>query len=486
MSFRETNQLHFRTPYALMRIPEYMRFFDSQGIGSFYRLLSSKIYRRGLDRLKFYKEGASVTELAKRYSAGDLCAFLSREEEADAIMVSDRSIDNFRNELVRLKLIKATPFTSAGVKGHIYQLGKVITLVDSEGYQIGEEIEGHYIDQWYTWANNDEKSETYCAFRWFLAENIGSAGKKQKTFDEIGKIFPEMAKNFSGILEKGTKGLGRVGQQKPAVKKPSIEVSTIEDENTTYSRQKGTETLFDTGEDRSDEQRDSEEVDLLIGQFQGKLRAKNMPISMLKKDYVDLVKKGADVKVVGNMLLKTVHETNRFIDLPLFSKHLEVKATSEESYLTWLWFALKFDVFGVAGPDSVKANLFVKVRTAFRQAIQKYSYEQIVWSVREIAREPKTRAAFVQNVFSIHSMISNMAGKYHTHKNSIVVSKNDVLESNQEVLTKIAQEARVKPVVKETNAEDTVEYWQNKISSTNNEMLIKFYATKIADIERRL
>jgi len=485
MSLRQENDLHIRIPYNLLRIPEYIRWFDSNAIGSLYRLLSSKIYRRGVSQLRFYKEGAYLTELAKRYDAGLLCCYVSDEEIEDAMLLGDRRIKDLRSKLVDLKLIKTEKFKD----GYIYQLGYVVKIKDDEGYEIGEEYEAHWIGKWYTWANTDEKSEQMAAFRYYLAEMLGSDKKKEEVQTELCKIFPEIRKNFSKILDSS----GYVKAPPTRIKSPvltsPIEVNT--NESITYVSPQGVDALFD--EPVKEEEVD--EVAELVSQFAGKLRSRtHYPISNLSKDYRSILSKGADKEPLSDLILSTVHERNRFIGLPLFSKNLDIQHKNPVDGASWLWFALREDVHGALPPTNGKANIYKEVKAAFSNVISSYSLEQVVWTLRQIARTPNARTALTKNHFAITKMMADYSAAYQTHLKDSVQSNakaeaqlaaTKVSTQERSEFLKSASQSLVVSKNEKKDEEDTIEYWEAKISNATKPALIQYYMDKIDEINRR-
>jgi len=61
MAKKSFSEPFLMTPYALLRIPEYGRYFDGAPIGFIHRLLMTGVRRQYTDGLKYYKEGGWVT-----------------------------------------------------------------------------------------------------------------------------------------------------------------------------------------------------------------------------------------------------------------------------------------------------------------------------------------------------------------------------------------------------------------------------------------
>lgn len=476
MSFRQDNNLHFRTPYLLLKIPEYMRWFDSATIGSLYRLLSSKIYRRGVNQLRFYKEGTYLTELAKRYDAGKLCCYMTDEEIQDAMLMQGRRIIDLKKELQELKLIKVEKFKD----GYIYELGIIYQHQDTDGYKTGQESEGHYIDQWYTWANCEEDSEQMLAFRYYLAEKLGSDKKKQEVQSEICKILHGIEKNFAQILSLKTSVKPPVARAKTPAAPAPIEVNTNEDMNYVPPTGEGEE-LFDLLPDR-------------LTEFKGKLKFKGYSISHLSKDFRRMLTLGATKEVLSDIVLSTVHETNRFPELPLFSKHLDVKYKNATEGFVWLWFALREDVTRAAPPADKKGGMYKETRIAFANLEGKYEVEQVRWTLKEIAKNSKARLALVTNHFAIAKMLGDYSAQYtqFVANNRLAEAKTKAQaaseavseETKREFLKEVSRQAVVvsAPVVVEDQS--SIEYWQAKKDSATNPTVLAFYQGKIDDILR--
>jgi hypothetical protein len=474
MSFRQDNSLHFRTPYLLMRIPEYMRWFDTQAIGGLYRLLSSKIYRKGVGQLKFYKEGTYVSELAKRYDSGKLCCYLTDEEIQDAMLLKERRVEDIKKQLVDLKLIKSEKFKD----GYIYELGVIYFHEDEDGYKTGKESEGHYIDSWYTWASSEENSETLLAFRYYLAEKLGSDKKKDDVQFELGKILPGIEQNFAEILALTPTRKPAPAQKKPAPKTPSIEVNKIETNN-----------YVSPVEDRTFDNEDVKRE--MVSQFKARLKYGGYLISNLSKDYRAMLAEGVDKTLLSGLILASVHETNRFPELPLFSKNFEVKFKNDVDNVSWKWFALREDITGAMPPVDTKSKMYKEVKIAFKGVLDNYSLDQVLWTIKEIAKNPKTREALVKNHFAISKMMADYSVNYSRYveakrisdaKNEAQKAADQVSEDDRRNFLKHVAKSSV--VVEKNEEEKTIEYWQNKLENTDKPNIISLCMRKIDEIKR--
>ena len=182
MGRRQFNEPFLMTPFAMLRTPEYGRYFDGAPIGFIHRLLMSGVRRGGRDRLRF--DGGWVAELARRYEEGELAAYFTLEDVEEASGFTQRHVRSLLSKLRELKLVRMEDFGA----GFIFVLGKRLGLSE-DGYSVGSEHEGFFIDAWETLARNDRDG-----FRVFLAENLAPPKAKERI---LGKIFPSSRKNIS-------------------------------------------------------------------------------------------------------------------------------------------------------------------------------------------------------------------------------------------------------------------------------------------------
>jgi hypothetical protein len=435
MSQRDTNILHYRTPYKLLRIPEYTRWFDATTIGAFYRLLSSRIFRRKTQDLKYFKEGGYVTELSKLYTDNKLCSYFTDDELREALCFeADRSVRNIRSQLIELKLIKAKPFGD----GWIYELGIVVTLRDSDGYEIGKENEAHYFDRWYSYADVDENSEEMYAFRYYLASMLASAGKKETILAELGKTFPEIGKNFSKKLNLPKDVEAAARQQIPAVLRAPIEVK----EEKSISTKVDGEKVISPTDTHIFEDAVKEEARVIleesVRQFYGRLK-RNYPLSDMSKDYRKVIDLGADKKLLNEAILKSVHEKNRFSKYPLFSKALDTNFKDEATGALRIWSSLREDVLGVTvsqGSKTYTTNLSV-----MRVILKKYSLEQVLWTMKYASGTHQV-SFMCEGTAALDKVIGNLAAIYLQWKENRRVE--EAKKQQQEAWSATSQEEKEK------------------------------------------
>lgn len=189
---------------SLLEVPEYVTHFDSKSIGSFYRLIVSRVWR--LDEQESLDAGyvaGPFRRLAKEYEDGRLVACLKDSEAAELIGVTPKYIRQLRNYLLDLELIKASK-EEYHSDVYFYQVGEVI---DVEMY--GKYHEKFYIDRWLKDCDDAKKSKTTPKFALKLAELLDRSRKDaiQMVCYEVGPDSEvdsgfELKKNF--MDESGT------------------------------------------------------------------------------------------------------------------------------------------------------------------------------------------------------------------------------------------------------------------------------------------
>ena len=104
MARRQINGSFLMTPYALLRMPEYGRFFDGASIGYLYRLITTGVRRQTPKELKFRNENGYVTKLAELYEEGYLASYFTTEELEEATGFTQRYLFDLLKKLEELSL----------------------------------------------------------------------------------------------------------------------------------------------------------------------------------------------------------------------------------------------------------------------------------------------------------------------------------------------------------------------------------------------
>lgn len=427
MGLKSISSLHFRTPYTLMRVPEYLRWFDSTTLGGMYRLLSSKVYRVTLGSLKFVNESGYVTQLAKRYEEGSLCAYATDEELMEAFNFSRRSVEDHRKKLISLKLIKAEKFK----EGYIYTLGFVVKATDQSGYSVGEELEAHYIFQWESWAAFPDGSEEKAAFRYYLAKNLASDKKGDFILEELGKIFPNIPQNFAKILGLDSGVLPAPRDNKKQVKKSPIEVKVNEDIKEVGSHRNLT---------KNEVSNSFEAVELFRGLF-GKA---STSLERISKSYSANILEDENLREpLREVIREQLPEKERGTNTLFFTYQLSQTTREDPTSATILWEALRMDILGIL-PNSSGSKTFGVARKHIEDVLKVYSWDQLIWTFRVALRREKDGLYLANNIFGLQSVIGNLAGEYVSYQSAI--KKERAIQSQQAAVNAMSDEERLKSI----------------------------------------
>lgn len=218
---RDISEPFLMTPYSLLRMPEYIKLFDSTQLGSMFRFLTTGILRREPEDFN-YTPSAHVCKQAELYKDGHLVAYFTDDDLSDALSLTTRRISTIRATLEELKIVKTERFSG----GLLYYLGERFMMLHPNGYSVGGEAEALYIDSWTTMVKKDEVK-----FRQYLVDTLapagGSNGKTRSVL--LGKIFQDNRKNISRNTPPGiVKKLRTTGAKEEI---PSHETFTNEDSN---------------------------------------------------------------------------------------------------------------------------------------------------------------------------------------------------------------------------------------------------------------
>lgn len=379
MSSKTSNEPVLMTPFSLLRVSEYGRYFDGSPVGFLYRLLRTRVWRKGTEDLKYFKEGGWVTELSSRYGKGDLSAYFSLGEIEEATGFTIRYIRSLIDKLVRLKLIKVENFGD----GLVFVLGRRLLSEDEHGYGVGYGHEGFYIDAWETWLEKDEVE-----FRTFLVNELAPPKAREKL---LGKILPKVGKNFSENSVPKTEDSLSPGEEKAEVQGGAridkVKIVKAEDKSSDLA------SLY---------ARIRSEADLLEAEKLARLA----------------LKEGAPLGVVNHHLAPHVADKyKRFVFTPRFAIRLQYfddnPPSSPPSALASLWKALAEDVTGNNYGD--KSNFYVNVVGAYKKhLLSKYSYDQCLWTIKKVATDERNLNFLVQGGRNLISLVHQNSKEYHT------------------------------------------------------------------------
>ena len=438
MSIKQIQALHYRTPYKLLRIREYNKLFDATSIGSLYRILSSKINRTSSRKFKAnFNKSSYLYALGLAYDAGALACFATDEELASFMGLTTRHIINLRNILEDAKLIKTVKWKNNTVSGYMYTLGEVLRIPSQDGYSVGEEHEGLYIDKWYTWADQDELS-----FKIFLMEafiNDKNAEKENlakykaqlaarennknlasiSSVDEdilsgLGKILPSFSKNPS---ENGTFISSRkrpMTQEKTIIEHPPIEVIEVEvKKDRGFSESPHTSgAIFDVQEVSP-----AVQIEVVKSEFVGLLRSKGARTVTLK-EYIEFRKKlltlGMNPATLKNTLKGAIPSSDWIEEAPSYGvmrsvyKNASFKKKLENSLL-----ALSMDLTTLDTIDGVGMT----VRKVVKDLAALNDDDRVLWSINRIVLDNRKRTALATNsLFLLKTFVNELAPAWNAYK----------------------------------------------------------------------
>lgn len=385
MGRRVNNEPFLMVPYVLLRIPEYGRYFDGAPIGFMYRLFMTGVRRQYTDGLRYFKEGGWVTELAKRYDGGELSSYFTLVDIEEATGFTTRHIRDFIKKLEELKLIKVEEFGS----GYIFVMGRRLTSESKDGYSVGADHEGFFIDAWETWAQRDREE-----FRLFIIGQLAPPKAREKL---LGKILPESGKNSSQNV---------------------VEDCTSEEAPGQYSLDAGKSPRIDKG--RIDLlQEDATASANPLEALYARIRSEATWIDA-EKAASEAMKEGAPLAKVNALLSERVpKEYEKFSRFPRFAfrlysfDHSEKEAAKHDYVkLSLLWKALNEDVTGVNYGENAK--FYTEVRGAYKKNLtNKYSYDQCLWSLKRAIANERTLEFLLKGGRNLITIVQQNSKDYH-------------------------------------------------------------------------
>lgn len=380
MARRQTNGLFLMTPYALLRLPEYGRFFDGASVGYLYRLILTGVRRQGLRDLKFQNKTGWVTKLAEHYDDGKLASYFTMEDLVESTGFTDRRLTDLIKTLERIKLVKTEPFN----KGIIFIVGARLIQTNIDGYTVGGEHEGLFIDSWETAARNEPRKLAS-----FLIDELAPPKQKEK-FQR--KIFRDSTKNISETGPSEISEEARPGQDiSEPEETPSVDRVSV-DEIKAASPRESTDLLDWAKEEPGDyEARQAKSRILSEPDWREKFKAARAAIAL------DIT-----LAEVNALLARTLpEEFSSFSSFPrlgytLYSMKYSDKESRKHSHvkLSTLWRALHEDVTGVSVGDA--SDKFRDMRGFYKNTLlKKYSFNQVLWTIRNHVLTNRSTTEFV-------------------------------------------------------------------------------------------
>lgn len=394
MSTRSVAEPFLMTPYSLLRIPEYGRFFDGASIGYVYRILRTKIRRHGVASLKFQSETGWLTEVAKLYDKGWLASYTTLEDLAEETGYGVRTLRNHLTKLTELKLIQVRDFGS----GTLVVMGKRLTLTTPNGYKVGDSHEGYFLDEWESWAARNELE-----FRKMLLEELAPPAKREAM---LGKILHEAGKNFARIEDEEINSSSRSERtdlevpEPPRIDKIRIDVkdtdpptgeSGLIETSNRFSKLIRSATSFSEGVD-----------------FARQAVAEGVPLA------------------VTNAALLSLLDTPRFPKYPRLSAAvLEYKpgAKAPHSELGKLWAALHEDTTGNVATSTRK--FYTEVVGAYKNSLLKeFPEEQCVWTLKHVLdTNPRTTEFIAVAGRNLITVVRQLSKEYQVVREAVLRSK---------------------------------------------------------------
>lgn len=381
MSKKVFNEPFLMVPYTLLRIPEYGRYFDGAPIGFIHRLLMTGVRRQTSNELRYYKEGGWVTELAKLYENGDLASYFTLESIEEATGFTVRRIRDFIKKLKEMKLIEVKEFG----EGYIFILGRRLKSDTLDGYSVGYDHEGFFIDSWETWAQRDRDE-----FRSFIVNNLAPPKAKERL---SGKILPNSGKDSSENPRAPiTEGCCAEQQQTEEEETPRIDRLRIVQEDGPPSA---------------------------LHSLYARIRTEPSWIEAVKAASLAL-RDGAPLHIVNAVLSERVpRKYDRFKQFPRFALRLYSLDASEKEAakldyvkLSMLWKDLHEDVTGVNSGESSK--FYTEVRGAYKKHLtSKYSYEQCLWALKKAVANETSVRFLVKGGRNLITLVQQSSQEYH-------------------------------------------------------------------------
>lgn len=351
------------TPYSLLKVPEYGRFFDGAAVGFLYRYLRTGIRRQGTSQLKFQSSTGYITRLASLYDKGWLTSYATMDMLVEATGFTKKSLSSYISKLEEMKLIQRQEFG----EGIIFVLGQRFILHTESGYGVGDKNEGFFMDEWESWLERDEKS-----FRQMLIQNLlppAQAAKfserLEEEFSHKEKNIPRDEENFSQNAPSDLSTLSPSALDNPSVEEPP-RIDKVRIDTKTHAPLLP---LDEAKEMVASIRSSSSDKEALALARQG--YAKGIPLSTL------------------NPVLAKRRDNMRWPHLPRFSIAFETHDRNPKNphiEFARLWFALNEDKTGVVS-GGTKSAYGAAAKYYQGTLLTQFSFDQCMWTLLRIINE---------------------------------------------------------------------------------------------------
>jgi hypothetical protein len=413
---RDINDRFVMVPTVLLEVPSFVRNFDSKPIGSIYRVLCSRIWRKPKEGLR--KNASKRTEmLSSLYEAGSLASMHDLKTLSDAMGYTDRSVRRELSRLEELSLIKVIK-----VEREVFYVVGESSLKSSSDRFMGNSSEALYLDSWKDFVN-------------FLNEYLP---QKVDFFDQaLDKFFTKDGQEFHKLVTKISQNATLDGFRKL--------VWDMETDNNKPSliekvKEKGIKPLAEGHNDEPKAGR-IRDVDAFCGDV------KMAIFEADPKKAVEIARKAIRNEVITHserleVLKKHVPaEYAHYSSTPGFAIELgnQKNSSNEDSYkLSLIWSALRED-FSSSVPPKNSGSEFGKILGNFKAMLKKYSFNQIYWTLTTLVSTNGEGAQFsVRSVGAFEFFVRNMAKDYQKLRDlelrkiksrDILISQNSDMET---------------------------------------------------------
>ena len=375
---REVNERFVMVPVSLLDVPEFVRYFDSKAIGSIYRVLVSKVWRKSSFETR-KNSSKRIKKLAEFYEKGYLVSMHELSSLAEAVGYDERTVRREINMLEYLNLIKI----HKEEKNTYYVVGEV-GLIGKSGASMGMMSEGFYLDFWrdFAYLTAEFSPKLYELFR----EDIRNLFKD-------GQICHNFLTNLS--LFQTIEDLKKLEYDAIYRHQESPLKEKVKELNTIPASQPET-----PKEDYMAEIRTQANPQDAISIARKHLRDENLTLSQ--------------IKLALNAFIDT--DFSAFAANPMFAIRLaeysqEGCKVSEQHRIVNLWVSLREDLTGIPVQNSGKE--FARLVAIARNMLKKYSFKQILWVMKKVVRESKNDAEFMsKGVNSIEFFIKKHSSEY--------------------------------------------------------------------------
>lgn len=392
----ELNERFVMTPIALLEIPEFVRNFDSKPIGSVYRVLCSRVWRKPKEALR-PNSTKRIKLLTDLYEGGMLVSLYDLTDLSDAVGFDERSVRRSVKSLSELGLL-----TYEKIDGeHFYIVGETSLQGRSS---VGVYTEALYLNRWRDFVNyaNAYAPDMVPLFSEDLVSYFKSGDIEHgfltklteiKTLDDFRSMFSEEEKeDETPVVVEASDFSDFDSYEKARVRQSLIhEASTMEDP---YEAIQSVRTLLSDGVITLAESRS-----ILHTYVPNKYRKyEKLPRLALKLEYFD-----------------------------------ENPNYKETTKLVQIWSAVHEDMAG--NVYSSNQNDYKKMMGVAKKLLTSYHYEQILWTIKRLASELSNDLEFMTRGFqTVPHLVKKYSRIYHEMKEEELRLKKsrDTLLTKQE------------------------------------------------------